>query len=352
MIKVQKDDNNIIDKARAGLSGYSADDSSSEMDSQANLDRLSALLAQLNSGENNQDNNEPGHPLGEIPDELVKLNENEPEPAEVQEEEPERVKNRVPVKGIRKKHDGKSGKNKGPSKKVVILAIVGIIIVCITAGFIAYHNLTTYRFREDATYFVNGMGFDIPAGSSAKVDSNGVVNLSRKNDSGFPLTETGVFFNDSCKMLTIVPMGYYRANEGGNYKGSQVTQLTEVSYEFGNAVFEKNGKTFTQQGEFLHDGNDTYIPLSEASLSVGDKVVAELSPLSYVICVYRNWVSYWDHDSDTYEYIPLSEEDYGEVVLYFPDDHVEVICDQDRVRKGEDSYMLTSAVSMLDDILK
>ena len=337
MIKVEKEqrEENLIPKS-----------------SEDNFDRLSSLLEQLQREGNKEEEKEPEYPLGEIPDELVKLNENLTEPEPPVQPESKHVKAGIPVKKVKKKHDGKSGKKKGPSAMAIILIIAGVVAACLAVGLIIYRNITTYQFKEDAVYFVNGMEFDISAGSRAKMSRDGVVSLQRKDDTGFPLKETGVFFKKSCKMLTVVPMSYYRANQGGNYTGAQVSQLTEVSCEYGNTTFEKEGKTFTQQGEFLYDGKNTYIALGKAELSVGDKVLAELSPLSYVICVYQSWVAYWDHDTGKYEFVSIAENENRDVILSFKEDHVNVLCDQDRVVKGEESFMLTSAVTMLDDILK
>ena len=350
MIKVQKEnsDNNISRDRHAEEQDSVKYSSKPASDSQANLDRLSGLLAQLNNGELTEENNEPEHSLGEIQEELVKLNENENEP----EPETESVRTRVPLKGLRKNHDGKSGESKGPSKKAIILAIIGVLVVCIAAGIIAYHNLTTYRFNEDATYYVMNMGYDIPKGSTARINNDGEVIVQRKNNIDLPAEYVGIYFNDSQKLLTVVPMSYFRANYRDDRWDKLVLPLTEIGIDSGKTFMQRNGKFLSQNGAFLYDGNDTYILLTEAELFIGDELVRTLSPLSSVFCNYSNFVEYRDYNSGEYETISLDPDEYKEVILNFPKEGIRLTCDRDLITVGDETEMLTSAVTTLNDALE
>lgn len=239
------------------------------------------------------------------------------------------------------------------NKKTALVIAGAVLVLAAAASILAYRNLTGYRFSEPAVYSVMDLDFDVPAGSVARVDKEGKTMLKIKDGSELSAEEAGIFFVDTPKMLTIKPMSYYRANQTDILEAKQITPLTEVQCEYGVTTFQKNAKKLEEEGDFLFDGDNTYITLRDAVLVVGDEKIADLTALSYVICSYRNWVAYKVHGSGTYVYLPLSEEEeYREVKINFLQDNVSVICDRDRVTSPYDDFMLTSAVSRLEEALK
>lgn len=241
------------------------------------------------------------------------------------------------------------------TKKTIIIIIAVVLLVVAAVSLLAYRTLTTYRFTEQAVYSVMDFDFDVPAGSTAKVDENGKTVLHIKGQEDLDVDEAGVFFVESPKMLTIKPMSYYCANQTDMLQGKQITPLTEVTCEYGLTAFSRNGKKLEEEGDFLYDGDNTYITLRDAQLIIGDEKITDLPALSYVISCYRNWVAYRDHDTGKYVYIHLVDteaEEYKEVKLYFDSDKLTVVCDRDRAISPYDNFMLTTAITRLEEVLK
>ena len=275
---------------------------------------------------------------------------------QIQLQQAKREKKYKAVKEVSRKEAGKkTEKKKKPlkfSKTTIIIFIVVVLFTAAILSVVAYRLLTVYRFKEPAVYSVLGTDFEVPVGSTAKIDNEGNTVLTQKNGMEMIADEAGIYFTQSNKMLTILPMAYYKANQKGRLMATQVLPLTEVSTEYGRVTFEKDGKSITEEGNFMHDGKNTYINLRLADLYIGDEKITTLAPLSYIIVSYRNWVAYRDQSTGEYVYIPLDPEQYEEVKLYFAQDDLNVICDRDRAVSIYDDFMLNPEILYLDETIQ
>lgn len=275
---------------------------------------------------------------------------------QIQLQQAKREKKYKAVKEVSRKEAGeKTEKKKKPlkfSKTTIIIFIVAVLFLAAILSVVAYKAFTVYRFKEPAVYSVMGMDFEVPVGSTAKIDSEGQTVLTQKDGMEMIADEAGIYFTESNKMLTVLPMAYYTANQRSRLTATQVLPLTEVSTEYGRVTFEKDGKSLTEEGEFMHDGNNIYINLRAADLYIGDEKITTLSPLSYVMASYRNWVAYRDQGDGEYVYIPLDAEHYEEVKMYFAQDDLTIICDRDRAVSQYDNFMLNPEILHMDETLQ
>lgn len=97
---------------------------------------------------------------------------------------------------------------------------------------------------------------------------------------------------------------------------------------------------------FLYDGMDLYFFIENVTLKVnGEEIV--LSPFSYVIAKYSNYVSYYDKKSDTYRTITI---DNSEVLVY--NDYYKVEVATDTIDYQGTDVLLTSSLENLNTIDK
>ena len=96
---------------------------------------------------------------------------------------------------------------------------------------------------------------------------------------------------------------------------------------------------------FLYDGVDMYFFIEDVTLKI-DKEEIKLSPYSYVIAKYNNYISYYDRKSDTYKTINVSNSDIN---VY--NDYYTILVDKDII-DYQGNVILTSKIDKLNTIDK
>ena len=97
---------------------------------------------------------------------------------------------------------------------------------------------------------------------------------------------------------------------------------------------------------FLYDGKDLYFFIEKVTLKVNNDSV-ELSPYSYVIARYNNYISYYDKASDTYKTI-----DVGNSGITVENEFYKILVDKDIIDYNGENVILASDFSNLITIDK
>ena len=97
---------------------------------------------------------------------------------------------------------------------------------------------------------------------------------------------------------------------------------------------------------FLYDGYDLYFFIEPVTLKVG-KTEVTLSPLSYIIAKYNNYVSYYDKKTDTAKTITSTTMDD-----YIENDYYKVYINKDTISYQGSNVILTTDISKLNTIDK
>jgi len=192
-------------------------------------------------------------------------------------------------------------------KKSVVIAILALILAgCLAAGYFYYKSLSKFKFEEPAEYFINGLGYDINPGSELIIKDDGSVELNDDTNTAVSSYRLPVYFKDRDAVLLVNPMSYFKDGVVGYTRGQALELFTQLEMRSDNVLIKKGIKSLVANGAFLYDGDNSYVLLTDAQLSVGDRKIS-LSPLSYVIAAYDSWVIYYDHDTNTSEYIVFED---------------------------------------------
>lgn len=97
---------------------------------------------------------------------------------------------------------------------------------------------------------------------------------------------------------------------------------------------------------FLYDGNDIYFFIDEVKLTVNKEEI-KLSPLSYVIATYRDKISYYDKETDTFKTIEIDNDDST-----VSSDYYKIYISRDIVDYFGTNVILTNQIKLLSTIDK
>ena len=97
---------------------------------------------------------------------------------------------------------------------------------------------------------------------------------------------------------------------------------------------------------FLFDGNDLYFFIENVTLVVNNDKI-ELSPYSYLIAKYNNYLSYYDKKSDTFKTIKV-----GNSGISIENEYYKILVDRDVIEYQGGNFHLTSSIENLYTIDK
>ena len=234
-----------------------------------------------------------------------------------------------------------------PSRLTGILILAGLILAASAAGLLYYRNINRYVFAERMVYYTLGVPYEYGSGDRAVIEKDGSVSLISSGRIAIPTQTLPLYSRDRDAVVTVCPMSYYSGSLGAAARGRSLDRFTDIEMigQDVNIIHKKD--QLAESGSFLYDGEDTYVLLTEATLNIGSERSLKLSPLSYVIAVYDCYVMYYDHASDSFEYVTFDlDEEYQNVSIVFPDEST-VNCDLDVFIANDAFVMLPSAVEHL-----
>ena len=97
---------------------------------------------------------------------------------------------------------------------------------------------------------------------------------------------------------------------------------------------------------FLYDGSDMYFFIENITLKVNNETI-KLTPYSYVIVKYNNYLSYYDKASDTYKTLTIGNNN-----IIAENDYYKILLDKDIIDYQGNNVILTSSIGELYTIDK
>lgn len=226
---------------------------------------------------------------------------------------------------------------------------IGFMIILFIAFLIYYKVSISNNYKVDSEIAVYQY-----LGNDKKYTYDAIVSKNRKDvivdfkpvDVKISLDSTPIYINDKKKNTVIF------------YKDMSVVMPTMSCAEYlakgySYITFEKNVYNMTTDryhGKlnhyFLYDGKDLYFFIEKVTLKVNNDSV-ELSPYSYVIARYNNYISYYDKASDTYKTI-----DVGNSGITVENEFYKILVDKDIIDYNGENVILASDFSNLITIDK
>lgn len=187
-------------------------------------------------------------------------------------------------------------------KKKFSVIVVLSVLICIGLSIIFLDNINSYTFKKDASYYINGTEYKIGKGSKVKIDSDENVSLMLGNKEQIKANSLPAFFNDD-QIVIMNKMIYYYPSFDNKFEKYKLSSFVNVEYNFDTdfVTFSKNNTSKENQNGFLYDGHNTYVFLENMTIYFNDKKI-NVSPLSYVIVEYNNWVQIFDYKTKVYTF--------------------------------------------------
>ena len=230
-------------------------------------------------------------------------------------------------------------------KKLGIIAVL-CVLICAGLSVLFLDNVERYKFKQEAIYFSNGMDFGISEGSSAIIDDEGYAIITLKNKQVLDRNTIPAYFVGEDKVLLLSKLAYYCPSYDAKFSASKLLPFTQISFKKDTLYSDisRNNDSKTEQNGFLFDGSETFVFLEHMKIRYDDKLI-DVSPLSYMIVNYGNWVQIYNHETNEYIYDETS--DYV-VATNIESSYSINIATRTVTFKGKDT-LLISNISMMKD---
>ena len=178
--------------------------------------------------------------------------------------------------------------------KLEIIALL-LMIIATLLGVIFIKDSEIYEVEEDCIYYMDGFEYEVPSGSTMKVNSKSdevtiIVGKEETEPNGLPL-----YYREDKKIILVNDLAYYRPSNGyvDIYK---LSYFTSLSLDSDNVVtISRDIDSHLETSGFLFDGKNTYVLLQKCTLFFNDHRVT-LEPFSYVIVSKGNSVEYMNYE--------------------------------------------------------
>lgn len=234
-------------------------------------------------------------------------------------------------------------------KKIKFIAFISLVI-CLLVGLAIYRSQERYKFDEAAYYPDFEQQIPLMPGDKAllKRGSDYAV-LYPSDGQALDGNQVCAFFRARNAVLLTSQMILFRPAGDGTLTENRLSCFTEVEYSGSNCIVSRDDALKITEASFLYNGEDTIVLLQPAVIRYNG-TEHKLSPLSYVITCYNNWVQYRDHSSGKYyfDYIELGDR----VTVEIPEQGVSIFTDRDVVEYGGKEHMMVPFVSVFPDYLE
>lgn len=234
-------------------------------------------------------------------------------------------------------------------KKIGII-VVALVILGVAAGIYFMLTIENFKTKEDAFYHVNGVSYEVSKDTkiSNETEENKVI-IHKEED--FDLeTSFGVplYYKERDAICLMRQMAFYKPDQGSQFMIGKLQHFTEVELSGNAFVIKRHDAVGSESSGFLYDGNDTYIFLEPATVTYKGKKV-KLSPLSYAVVYYDQWMQLYDYETGEY----ILEMDMGESAKAAckGEKPFEILLGYDTVTYGENEFLLNSAVDYYENYL-
>lgn len=223
-----------------------------------------------------------------------------------------------------------------------LFVIIMLAVIVIAAVYISKLSKTSLDNHEFYQYFA-GRKIEYSGEIEINRENQGISNL-KMNDVTIQLDSTPIYYKDiDNRMILPEEMAVVSPLEQG--KMQRITYFSELQIKDNIAYLEYQGKKQSLEQEFLFDGNNLYIFLQEAEITIGEQTY-KMSPLSYAIVTYRESVEIYQKSDDTYHV--FEDINTGNVMAKTEDYSINM--SNDSLIIGEKEQLLLSSIQNLPNI--
>lgn len=228
-------------------------------------------------------------------------------------------------------------------KRYNILIPVFLLIVIVIAIILYAREYKNNRYSETKEVPVYQYFSGVKMEYTAKVSRNknkAILNYELA-EKIVNLDSTPVYVKNDDRVIFPKEMSIVFPLKTREYK---LTALSEIYKE--NDLYYVNINRLTKSFEhyFLYDGKNLYFFTDKVTITVGNRKI-DLSPMSYLSCSYRNFLEYYDKESDTFEQIEIDTEE-----VLVENDYMTIDVSGDRIVYKDGFSLLTSDFSVLSKI--
>lgn len=224
----------------------------------------------------------------------------------------------------------------------ILIPVFLLIVIAIAITLFAreYKNNRYSETKEETVYqYFSGVKMEYIAKISR--NKNKAILNYEPEEKMVNLDSTPIYIKDSNVVIFPKEMSIIFPLKTREYK---LPALSEIYKENDLFYININRLTKTFDHYFLYDGKNTYFFPDKVVVTVGDKEI-ELSPMSYLSCSYRNFLEYYDRESDTFKQILVTTEE-----VLVSTDYMTIDVSSDRIVYKDNFSLLTSDFSALSKI--
>lgn len=191
-------------------------------------------------------------------------------------------------------------------KKLSIIAVL-CVLICVGLSIIFLSNVNSYKFKEDASYYVNGDKYPVYKGSRAKLNKDKSVTLTLKGNDVLEISGLPAYFDNSNKIVLLNKMTYYKPSFDSKFEKYKLNSFTEIEYDedTGDITFTNGTKTKTSQTGFLYDGKNSFVFFEDTIIDYnGQKEYVK--PLSFIVVERDSWIQIYNKENDKFIFDQLN----------------------------------------------
>ena len=184
---------------------------------------------------------------------------------------------------------------------------ITLMIVLFVSFLIYYKVMISDNYREEEIKQVYQYFYDTKYEYDLTISKNRkkeIVDIKSKNiDINFD--STPIYYKD--KDIVILPQNMSIVMPTISCAEYLSKQYSYITYENNIYTLTTNKYNNKLNHYFLYDGNDLYFFIEPVTLTINNEKI-ELSPFSYVIAIYNNYISYYDKKTDTFKTITITSD--------------------------------------------
>ena len=217
----------------------------------------------------------------------------------------------------RKINKGKNKKKKNKEKvfsdrldwimKIIAIGLLAIIVLWINKYTKKQQN-NAKVIEESFFQYIEDRRIDYKADLTLSITGQ-IMNFEIK-DSEISLDSTPIYYSEKDKMIFTQDMAIIFPNRNGLMK--KIRKYTPISNEWYGVYLNDSTKDVVNNIDitqaFIYDASDTYVFPNEVTI-VANGESYQLSPLSYVIVAYKEYLEIFDKDTQAYTFVDLEDSD-------------------------------------------
>lgn len=219
------------------------------------------------------------------------------------------------------------------------------LILVLFIAFLIYYKFSVY---DGAVSEEVGQFYQYFFGE--KYEYKGIVSLNRRDvivdfntdDYDIKFGSTPIYYKDKDKVIFPSDVSVVMPTLGcAEYRAIKYAYIEKSN---DNYILTTKDYSDKLGRYFIYDGEDMYFFLDEVTLVVGERKI-NLSPFSYIIARYRDYIYYYDKGTDTVESINVNNDE-----SYVENDYYKVFVSLDKIDYFGSNVILSSSIEDLNTI--